>query len=144
MFRERPAPAKPNGFAAITAIFIVVVLAGLGMAMLVFSGAQQRTAAFDIQGTYAFQSARAGVEFGVYQALRNGVCAASTSLTPGGTLASYPVQVGCASTVHTEVSTTVTIYEITATACNRPVCPGAPDATYVERQLRATVATPGP
>lgn len=137
-------PERPRGFAAITAIFIVVVLGAMGVAMLVFSSAQQRTAAFDIAGTYALQSARAGIEFGAYQALRNSSCAPSTSLTPAGTLSGYPVTVACASSSHTEGATTVTVYEITATACNRAACPAAPDATYVQRQLRATLGTPGP
>jgi MSHA biogenesis protein MshP len=133
-----------RGFAAIAAIFILVVLAVLGVTMVIFASGQQRTSAFDIQATYAFQSAKAGIEFGVYQALRSSACAASTNLTPSGTLAPYPVNVGCTSTTHTEVATVVTIYEITATACNRAACPGAVDAGYVERQLRATVATPAP
>jgi MSHA biogenesis protein MshP len=133
MFRRR-------GFAAITAIFIVAVLGTLGVAMLVFSGGQQRAAAFDISATYALQSARAGIEFGVYQALQSGACAGSTSLTPGGTLSKYPVTVTCASGIHNEGGPDITVYEIIATACNRATCPAAADATYVQRQLRATVA----
>jgi MSHA biogenesis protein MshP len=138
------ATSRERGFAAITAIFIVVVLGGLGVAMLVFSSNQQRTAAFDIAATYALQSARAGIEFGTYQALRNGACAPSTSLAPAGTLSSYPVTVTCTSSPHTEGATLITVYEIAATACNRAACPAAADATYVQRQLRATVGTPSP
>ena len=137
-------PERSRGFAAITAIFIVVVRGALGVAMLVFSSAQQRTAAFDIAATYALQSARAGIEFGAYQALRNASCVPSTSFIPAGTLSAYPVTVGCVATTHTEGATTVTVYEITATACNRASCPAVPDATYVQRQLRATLGTPGP
>lgn len=126
------------------AIFIVAVLSALGVAMLVFSASQQRTAAFSASGIYATQSARAGIEFGAYQALKNGLCPATTNLAPSGTLASYPVTVTCVSTAHTEGATAVTVYEIVATACNRPSCPAAADATYVQRQLRALVANPAP
>lgn len=128
-------PAQ-RGFAAIVAVFILVVLGGLGAVLVtVFSG-QQRSAAFDALGTEAYQAARTGIELGAHQAT-SGACANSSFQ-----LGTIRVDVQCTSSTHDEASQTVTVYQITATACNRAVCPTDADGvTYVERQLRATVAS---
>lgn len=54
-----------HGFAAIAAIFLVVVLAALGAFMVTFSNTQQLTSAQDLQGTRAYWAARAGLEWGI-------------------------------------------------------------------------------
>lgn len=54
-----------RGFAAIAAIFLVVVLAALGAFMLTFSNTQHLTSAQDIQGSRAYWAARAGLEWGL-------------------------------------------------------------------------------
>ena len=136
---------RDRGFAAVTAVFILVVLAALGVALLTISGGQQRSSAFDTLGSRAYQAARAGTEFGIYQALRNSSCPASTVLALPGGLSDFSVRVECASSQHTEAAPpAVTMYQITATACNRAVCPAAADATYVERQLRVVVGSSAP
>lgn len=56
---------KQNGFAAIAAIFLVVVLAALGGFMLTFSNTQQLSSAQDLQGSRAYWAARAGLEWGI-------------------------------------------------------------------------------
>ena len=133
---------RANGFAAVAAIFVLVVLGGLGVVLVTVFGSQQRSSAFDWLGTQAYQAARAGIEYGSYQALTSGICAANTPLVLPGSLASFRVTVTCAATVHTEGGATVTTYELASTACNRAACPSAaPDATYVEREVRATVGT---
>ena len=60
-------PAQ-RGFAAIAAIFLVVVLAALGGFMLTFSNTQQLTSAQDVQGSRAYWAARAGLEWGIASA----------------------------------------------------------------------------
>ena len=57
--------ARQRGFAAIAAIFLVVVLAALGGFMLTFSNTQQLTSAQDVQGSRAYWAARAGLEWGI-------------------------------------------------------------------------------
>ena len=52
-----------RGFAAIAAIFLVVLLAALGGFMLTFSNGQQLTSAQDVQGVRAYWAARAGLEW---------------------------------------------------------------------------------
>lgn len=139
-----------RGFGLATAIFLLVVLAALGAFLLTVSGLQQTSSALDLQGSKAYQAARAGIEWGVFQALRNGSCAApsaATSFIPaGGTLTEFTVTVGCAATPYSEVTAaTGNVYLITATACNRPTAGRcdtvvAPGPNYVERQLQATMA----
>lgn len=135
---------RARGFAAIAAIFILVVLALLGAALVSIFGGQQRGSAYDALGMQAYQAARAGIEFGANRALVASSCPASTSFALPGTLSAFTVRVDCASSVHTEGATSVTVYRLTATACNRATCPGTSDATYVERELRMTIGSSAP
>jgi MSHA biogenesis protein MshP len=67
---KMPLPIRaPRGFAIVTAIFLLVILAALGVGMLVFSKAQQTTSAYDVQGSRAYQAARAGIEWALYRRL---------------------------------------------------------------------------
>lgn len=132
----RTASLRPTqrGFAIIAAIFLVVVLAALGTFMVTFSTVQHTTSALDLQGTRAYHAAKTGIEWGAYQALRNGGCTGAT-ITPGGTLTGFSVAVACTQYVTTEGGNSVTLTQITATATQGTV--GSP--TYSERQLQATV-----
>lgn len=120
-----------------SAIFLLVTLAALGTFMVSFSTVQHATSAMDVQGSRAYQAARAGIEWGVYQVLRNSSCAASTPLTLAGDLAGFTVTATCgASPAYTEGAASVTVYTLTATASQ-----GTPGSIgYAERQVRATVA----
>ncbi|HEY9381198.1 MAG TPA: hypothetical protein VIQ01_08125, partial [Burkholderiales bacterium] len=131
---------KARGFAAIVAVFILVVLGGFGAVVLTVFSAQQRSSAFDSLGTQAYQAARTGIELGAYQAIVGAGCA-NTSFALGA----LTVNVQCTASVHIEAAQTITIYEITSTACNRPACPtNADGVNYVERQMRATVSSSAP
>lgn len=144
--------ASRRGFAVMVALFILVTLAGLATVVVTISTGQQRGFAFDVQGTKAYQAARAGVEYGLRVALNPPVAGAGTptcasneaNFAFSGNLAGYSVRVDCASNTFNEAGITVTQYNITATGCNRATCPGTPDATYVERQLRVSSATNPP
>ena len=61
-----------KGFSLITAIFLLVVLGGLGAVMMTFFSAQQQSSAQDVLGSRAYPAARAGIEWSVVQMLRNG------------------------------------------------------------------------
>ncbi len=138
MFRDK-------GFATTVVVVILVMLAVLGTAVFSLSSTQQSTVARDILGSRAYQAARAGTEWGIYRALNAASCAASTSFALPGALSEFTVTVQCTSNPHTEVSTVVTMYAITATACNFSggSCPMAspPNPNYVERQLRVSVGS---
>ncbi|MBX3675429.1 MAG: hypothetical protein KF853_00265 [Rhodocyclaceae bacterium] len=135
---------RQGGFSIVTAIFLIVVLAALGAFAVSMFRVQQTTAAYDELGVRGYQAAQAGIEWGAWQVLRNGgACAAATNLALPGSLSPFAVTVACASTAHTEAGNPVTIYQLTATACNQPAagaCPNpAPGPDYVERQVQAAV-----
>ncbi len=138
-----------RGFALVSAIFLLVVLAALGAYMLVFSSVQHSTSAQDVNGSRAYQAARAGMEWGVYQVLRNPgfVCGGTTPLDAlPGSLAGFAVNVACISeqaiegavvdeTTGVVVPNKVTLYRLTSTASTGVSGSG----NYVERRLQALV-----
>jgi len=130
--------AVQRGFSVVTAIFLLVVLAAMGAFMVTFSTVQHITSAQDVQGVRAYQAARAGIEWGAYEAVRNASCVGSTVLPSlGGTLAGFAVTVLCtASGPYTEGATAVRLYLITSTASQGTVG----SIAYVERQLSTTIA----
>jgi MSHA biogenesis protein MshP len=128
-----------RGFAAVAALFVLVVLAGLGVALVTISSGQQRSQAYDVLSMRAYQAARAGIESGLHSALRNGACPpAPASFALDGELAGFVVNIQCEpASTHSDPGS-LTIYQITATACNRASCPATAAEGYVERQLRAS------
>lgn len=137
------AAPRPLGFALPTAIFLLVILAALGAYIVSLSTALHAGVAWDFEAARAYQAARAGIEWGAYEATRAARCDAKSSFVPGGSLNAFTVTVECSATGADELGVAVSLYELTATACNRPVagaCPGTPGTQYVERQLKATLA----
>lgn len=127
--------SKENGISLIPALFLMIVLAALGIVAVRMSAVQQQTVVLSMQSARAFAAARAGVEWSAYQALVNGSCAsASTALTEAG-LAGFTVETTCTNTTHIEGPNTVTIYVIDAFAYAGAY--GTPD--YVSRRIRSTV-----
>ncbi len=127
-----------HGSALATAIMLLVVLSLLAAFIVSVSSRQQAVSALDIMELQADQAARAGLQWGRYQAATNSSCAALNTL--GDDLAGMVVSVECVSiapddTVELGMGT---IYTITATACNIPQsgrCPGNPASRqYVERR----------
>lgn len=142
--------ARAAGFSLVSAIFLLVVLAGLGIAMVTLSSTQHQSTALDVQGVRAYQAARAGIEWGLFQRLqvRAGTgCFPNThfALPAGSSLSGFTVTVTCSSTLSYGVDTAV----ITATACNLPTSLGVCDAAqagsadYVERVLEARLSNDG-
>jgi MSHA biogenesis protein MshP len=103
-----------SGFSLVPALFLLVVLAALGIVAVRLAGVQHQT---------------------VVLAMLNGSCAASTlSLSEAG-LAGFSVDTNCSSTTHSEGPNTVHVYVIDAFAWSGNY--GSPD--YVSRRLRSTV-----
>jgi MSHA biogenesis protein MshP len=135
-----------HGFSIITAIFLLVVLSFLGIAMVTLSTSQHQSAAMDVMGSRAYQAARAGIEwqaFFVVNSVSNAAVAVPECLPNnplgnlGGTLSSFAVTVNCAAASHVEGASTIWIYDVSAVACTEPPCPRttAPSANYVERVI---------
>jgi MSHA biogenesis protein MshP len=133
-----------SGFALVNAIFLLMLMAALAALVASFSTSQNAGSAMDVQGSQAYQAARAGIEWGVYQQLRGASCVATTSFTPPApTLSTFRVTVTCAK-FPPGAASALDVYQIESTACNLPDvsgnCPGtAGGAHYVERQLRVTL-----
>lgn len=133
---------KQRGFSLIMAIFLIVVLGGIAVFIGRVSTMQHQSSALDEEGAMAYQAARAGIEWGIYQAIVNSGCIAAppaftlpltVPTTPLSTI-NYTVTVTCARTPATEGSIAINVYQITATAINASV-----GRFYVERRLTATV-----
>jgi len=136
-----------QGFSLVSAIFLLVVLAGLGAAMVSFSTTQNQAQSLDLMGSRAYQAASAGVEWAAYNIMTTpGVSSpAAVVFTPGtatalaGNLSDFAVTVSynAVSAVDAvnvgETPTTVWSYDITASAVW-----GAPGTeNYVMRVLSA-------
>ncbi len=128
------------GFSIVTALFLVVVLSALAVAVMSLTTAQQTSSALDVLGARAYEAARSGVEYGLYQRQINGSCVASRSFPLGATLSSFTVTVLCTVNATPGMGASLNQTSVTATACNQPaagVCPNpaptSPD--YVQRTV---------
>ena len=140
----------------VSALFLIVVLAALGAAISKISVRQHTGSATDLNIAQAVLAARAGLEWGAYQVLRNPAppaaepaCFSSTNMTLAGTLAGMTVTVSCTRTpgagTVSDGGTALVFYQLVANACNAPTagaCPatGSLQPTYVERQLTWTLS----
>ncbi|MHB1359001.1 MAG: hypothetical protein ACYCWC_05390 [Rhodocyclaceae bacterium] len=139
-----------RGFAIVSAIFILVVLAALGAFILNISSQQQIGSALDVQGVRAYHAARAGIEWGLFRQLQAGSCAATASFVPAGAaISGFTVTVLCSATPDPVGFGGPTVYSIVSTACSEPVagwtatsvaCPNTtnPGNLYIERRLTVT------
>lgn len=126
-----------RGFSLVSAIFLLVVIAALGTFAVTLSTTQQQSAALDVLGSRAYQAARAGIEWGAFQALRNGSCVATTPLAPlPNTLSGFTVTVTCTLNTYNEAGKTVNMYQLVSTAAQG----AAATPNYIERQMTVTIA----
>lgn len=147
--RSRPL-RRARGFALILALFLLVSLFAIAAYLLTVSTGQLEAGLQDEQGARAYQAARAGIDWGAFQLLRNSGgsfasnCAAGSAAQAFGLaegLADYRAEVSCLLIgSETEGAATVQVFRLTATGCNRNPCGSGVDATYVERQLQLTIA----
>ena len=122
-----------RGFAAIAALFLMVVLAALGAFMVTFSNTQQLTSAQDIQGTRAYWAARAGLEWGINRANTLNACPAASSNL--GTIEGFTVVVDCIVAPYSEGGVNFNIFRISAQASAGTLG----GVGYVERSLTASL-----
>lgn len=130
-----------RGFALVSAIFLLVVIAALGTFAVTISTTQQQSSAMDVLGSRAYQAAKAGIEWSIYQITHSAVGATCATLVqptmPVGTqLSAFVVAVDCTSTgPYTDGAASFSVYRLTATATTGVV--GSPG--YFERQLQVTI-----
>jgi MSHA biogenesis protein MshP len=141
-----------RGLGAVAAIVVLVMLATLAAAIVRLGGAAQAGLAQDLMGERASQAARAGIEWGLFQAYKGAwtACAGATQTLDLSADHGLRVTVSCNSTAYNEGETApgtprvLRVYTLDAVACaSTTACPDATRATepgYVERrrQVQAT------
>lgn len=141
---------RQRGLGLVTAVFLLVLLASLAVALLSISTSGAAASAQDVQGARAYQAARAGLEWGLYQNLRTPTrrcdAAYSFALPAGSSLAGFTVTVTCVRvrTLAPPAPAALDRWIISATACNlQPPggsCPHPlPSADYVQRRIEVSL-----
>lgn len=154
---RRARSGRQRGFLIMAGVFLIVVVGAFIAFLATQYNVQQTTSIDDLQSARALQAARAGVEWGGYQILRNtgdafvtgcrGGPATKTLTFAGTSLAEFTTTLTCASTQPIEAGTTIYVYQLTSNACNAPSAGACPNATttsavYVDREVNATIACP--
>lgn len=126
-FSGRP---QQSGISVIAGIFLLLLMAVLAAVMANLVSTSHVNMAADIGGARAYQAARAGAEWGMFQLDPNAQsatlpdCVDGTPAIPG-----YAVAVTCAAQDYTESGRQIRIYRITSVAT----------ASGIERQIEVTV-----
>ncbi|HEX8610496.1 MAG TPA: pilus assembly PilX N-terminal domain-containing protein [Telluria sp.] len=146
---------RMQGVSLVTAIFLLVVLSGLAVAMVTLATTAQTSSMLDVQGTRAYLAARAGTEWGVFQVTRAkgpcttlagplGTTTSTFALPADGGLAAMTVTVVCTRSV--DNATQLPRYTVRSTACNGPGNAGCPNPTngldYVQRVMHVEFSVP--
>jgi MSHA biogenesis protein MshP len=144
------ARSSQHGFGALAAVLVLVLLAALAAAIVRMTSAQQMGGAQEQGAARAAQAARAGIEWGLYQAFKGSwtTCAGASQTLDLSADLGMRVTVSCSSSQYNEGESdttpgtpkTVRVFTIDAIACNSTsACPDASRATgptYVERRLQ--------
>lgn len=126
----RPSFSKPRqgqgGVSILAAIFILLLLSALAAMMVSLTTTSSATSTQDFQGSRAYQAARAGVEWGLYQVMdpTNATATSAAAALPvcfasPAAIAAIPgfsVSVTCGASDYQEGSRNLRIYQITARA----------------------------
>ena len=149
--RSASAHHGQRGFGAIMAIIVLVVLAALAAAIVRLGAVAQSTTAQNVMSARVSQAARAGTEWGLYQAFKGSwtACSSASQTLDLSTDLGFHVTVSCDSRSYNEglqstgATRAVRVYTVDAVACNSATCPDNVRATspgYVERrrQVQAT------
>lgn len=126
---------RQRGVSVITAIFLLLLMAMLAAAMVSIVSTSHMNMAADIGGTRAYQAARSGAEWGMYQLDPNAQSAALPTCVDGTPpIPDHTVTVKCLSYDYTEANRQLRIFRISAKAV--PVSAKAPG---IERWVEVTI-----
>lgn len=127
--------SRSRGAALLTAIFLIVVLLGMGLAMMNLSGVQHDTTSKALLSARAYFGAKAGLDWGIQQAIAASSCAASSSLSlTQQALAGVSVTVTCSQSPQGSASESV--FYITS----RATVGSLGSVSYAERRMEATIS----
>lgn len=140
--------SKPKGFALPSAIFLLVILSVLAVGLLAMNAYSQKSTISDVLDLKASFVAKAGLDYGVYFATRNGNCptTAQTININEEHLTGFKFTYSCSQKIENEAGIEQVYYTITSFGCNTTGtnCPdnsGRPTREdYVEKSLTTIVA----
>lgn len=146
------AARRCSGFTLMSAIFLLVVLAALGVYMVTISGVQQATTSHAVIAARTYYAAKSGLEWAINRAVNTSTatptiplltpCANSTSTFTDPSLPNITITITCSYSRHREGNTPgggnnrFNVAVITSTAEYGTF--GSPD--YARRRLEATVS----
>ena len=134
---------RQRGISLVAAIFLLLLMAGLAAFMANIISATHMNSAADIGGSRAYQAARAGVEWGMYQLDPNEQTATlPTCAGAAGTItaiANFSVAIQCTAypldgTQYVEGSKSLRIFHLVSTATAQGV-----KAPGIERRVEVTI-----
>jgi len=121
-----------QGFALISAIFILVVLGLLGVFVVRIAAVGNATTVFAMEGERAYYAAMSGFQWGAYQANVNSSCSAGTVLSmTEGAMAGFSAIIEC----YSQVTSEGTLYWISAKSQKGNI--GSAD--YVSRTVKGVI-----
>lgn len=135
---------RQDGFALMAALFLLVVLGALGTYMVTISLVQQQSVSYTFLGARAYQAARSGIEWGIYQALSDRNCSSFPKNIDfaDGSLVGFQTTITCSLTTHLEKSTGFNIYNLSAVSETDTASFGSQD--YVAREITVTITDVSP
>jgi MSHA biogenesis protein MshP len=150
--KKNPIPRRQDGFAYIAAVILLVVMAGMAIAVVRLNATQANSATGAVLTARASQASRAGLEWAFYQ-LRTKNTAGCTSATLSDFQADsgFRVSLSCRVTAYNEGQNPAdgsvlvkNLYQVEAVACNGAAgaCPDNASSTkpeYTERRRIATI-----
>jgi len=129
-----------RGFSLIAALFVMVVVALAVVAMARLSVSTNGTISLAIQQARAYQAARAGLEWGIRKAVKDGFCMPSTSVALDGDLSDFSgVVVSCKQLTYAERENGKTLTLHTLSAVSQNAASPSVRSDYAYRKLEARV-----
>jgi MSHA biogenesis protein MshP len=128
--------------ALVSAIFLIAVLAGMGIALMNLSDTEQDTASKGNLAAKVYYGAKAGLDWGIQQAIAAGSCVGSSFTLTQGALNGVAVTVTCTAAAQGATNcgltgtSTCNTYYLTSVATLGTLGTLA----YAERRLEATVS----
>ncbi|MCK5666153.1 MAG: hypothetical protein KAI17_21835 [Thiotrichaceae bacterium] len=135
---------RQQGFSLVTALFILVVLASLGLYMVTISGAQHQSVNYTLLSARAYQAARSGIEWGIYQTINNGDCSGfprTIDFSDNG-LNGFQTKISCSLGSYQEKGDHFNIYHLSAVSQSDSVNFGS--LSYVSREILITITDAAP
>jgi len=132
-------PRTQLGFSLVAAIFLLVVLAGLGIYMVTISTVQQQTLSYTFLSARAYQAARSGIEWGTYRVINDSDCSSfpHTIDFSDDSLTGFQTKLNCSVVEHQEKNHKFNIYNLIATSETDTASFGTLD--YVSREIKVTI-----